>query len=1174
MTGSTRILGSVVVTGSTSITGSLTVVGDINARSIIVQTVTSSIIYSSGSNVFGDALGDNHIFTGSVFVSRSLSVTGSLSTTGSVTFRNLPNSSSNRYLVIDDFGQVFFRTGVSGSAGFQVHNPAIGRVILADNTSTGATASIFLNYNNNNFKITGSVDISGSGARSAFTLVRAVNQASIYGNNDLVLETDSNFYIGAYTARPLSINSANGAPGTVYVASDGKTGFGTTSPSAKVEIKASTANNLGGLLLRATGSSTNVPAVLYENSSNGGTLDLANSANTVTARLSSNSDSYINGGSLGIGVTSPQAPLHVIAANSSDNALFQEWSYTAGNTDTYSLMLKQTVTAGVVRYNFSMVNDSTAYNNVLVLDRGSVGIGTATPGHTLDVFGNVASEAGLRNDINTRVKAGFWQANSSSIDGGWPVGTGTWYHLITSTHSNTANYYSLQIAGDFFSQDFYIRSTGDSGTRAWSRMLLGTGTTNFVSKFTAGNILGNSQIFDNGTNVGINNTSPQNKLDVYVPSGIAASFGGQFSVGQFSGINFGYLETANTNYRKSALVFERTDNNGQGANASGKIHFLLNNNSSTSATSLSDSVVTIDSDAFATVGSVRFGIGTTNPSASLQVGPSTSDTGTQTVRIATNYSANTVVDALHIDHIGGAGAWTDGVAISLGHKSTTYNSFTSRIVSYLNLSVTQATKLQLQTQAGGGTVWNTGIVIDGDGRTGINTTTPAYTLDVNGIIGLGGFPFAENGSHYNTIKEPAGNNALILGNATDPTNYYDNTTHHFRARAGVTTYAFLNSTGLGIFASPNTALDVAGGINSRNSRVSLARKFPIGHYTPGETVFEIDSIWSTAQLQDYMGSTAFTWVQDSTAPGGYCIQVDGAVNVGNVAYSSGFPFIPTDTGSADWYYMECWIKNEAGSSINHYMGGIDYDHNFSSLGGNPGSFTYNVMLNYDPGTEWTKVFGYWNGFGDTAGGAGTGNVNNWEVGTKYFGPQALFNYTVNSGTSRCYISGWKIIRVSQQGNRYFQNNVLVSQNVGIGTTSPSFPLHVAGKIYSTGDIQGLGTGYFGGDVIAYYSDQRLKTNIRPIESALDKISKLGGYYYQPNELALQLKAAKDEKQKLGLIAQEVQKVFPEAIERAPFDMDEKGGSKSGEEYLTVKYERLIPVLLEAVKELYELIKNK
>jgi hypothetical protein len=94
---------------------------------------------------------------------------------------------------------------------------------------------------------------------------------------------------------------------------------------------------------------------------------------------------------LGIGTASPQAPLHVIAASSADNALIQEWSYTSGTTDQYSLMLKQTITSGVCRYNFSMVNNNVAYDNVLVLDRGNVGIGTTSPTSRLQVSGSFAT---------------------------------------------------------------------------------------------------------------------------------------------------------------------------------------------------------------------------------------------------------------------------------------------------------------------------------------------------------------------------------------------------------------------------------------------------------------------------------------------------------------------------------------------------------------------------------------------------------------------------------------------------------------------------------------------------------------------------------------------------------------------------------------------------------------
>ena len=127
-----------------------------------------------------------------------------------------------------------------------------------------------------------------------------------------------------------------------------------------------------------------------------------------------NGNMYVRG-NVGIGTTAPQAPLHVIAASTNDNALIQEWSYTSEDTDRYSLMLKQTVTSGVVRYNFSMVNNGTAYNDVLVLDRGNVGIGTTTPATKLDVSGVITATGGNSTNWNTaygwgnHVTAGYFK---------------------------------------------------------------------------------------------------------------------------------------------------------------------------------------------------------------------------------------------------------------------------------------------------------------------------------------------------------------------------------------------------------------------------------------------------------------------------------------------------------------------------------------------------------------------------------------------------------------------------------------------------------------------------------------------------------------------------------------------------------------------------------------------
>lgn len=105
-----------------------------------------------------------------------------------------------------------------------------------------------------------------------------------------------------------------------------------------------------------------------------------------------------------------------------------------------------------------------------------------------------------------------------------------------------------------------------------------------------------------------------------------------------------------------------------------------------------------------------------------------------------------------------------------------------------------------------------------------------------------------------------------------------------------------------------------------------------------------------------------------------------------------------------------------------------------------------------------------------------------------------------------------------------------------------------------------------GDIIAFFSDRRLKKNIRPINAALDKVNKISGVVYQFNEVAKQ-NGFDNVDQQVGVIAQEIQEVLPEAVKFAPFDQTHDNRSISGENYLTVQYEKLIPLLIEAVKEL-------
>jgi hypothetical protein len=112
-------------------------------------------------------------------------------------------------------------------------------------------------------------------------------------------------------------------------------------------------------------------------------------------------------------------------------------------------------------------------------------------------------------------------------------------------------------------------------------------------------------------------------------------------------------------------------------------------------------------------------------------------------------------------------------------------------------------------------------------------------------------------------------------------------------------------------------------------------------------------------------------------------------------------------------------------------------------------------------------------------------------------------------------------------------------SLGVNTAASS----TAGEIRATGNIT------------AFFSDDRLKTKLGNIENALDKVLTLSGFYYVPNETAQDL--GYEPVRDVGVSAQQVQAVQPEVVVPAPIDAN----------YLTVRYDRLVPLLVEAIKEL-------
>lgn len=183
----------------------------------------------------------------------------------------------------------------------------------------------------------------------------------------------------------------------------------------------------------------------------------------------------------------------------------------------------------------------------------------------------------------------------------------------------------------------------------------------------------------------------------------------------------------------------------------------------------------------------------------------------------------------------------------------------------------------------------------------------------------------------------------------------------------------------------------------------------------------------------------------------------------------------------------------------------------------------------------------------------------WQVSSNFVGGDLNANViNANSVVSTGNVSGTNIL-----GSNVSVENVVATVNATIGTSlaiGSTTPSNTAGELRATNAIT------------AYYSDRRLKTEICKIENALDRIEMLTGVIYTQNELAEQFGYNNYDEQ-VGLYAQDVKRAQPQAVKPAPFDIAEDGSSKSGENYLTVQYDKLVPLLVEGIKELRKEIKK-
>ena len=150
------------------------------------------------------------------------------------------------------------------------------------------------------------------------------------------------------------------------------------------------------------------------------------------------------------------------------------------------------------------------------------------------------------------------------------------------------------------------------------------------------------------------------------------------------------------------------------------------------------------------------------------------------------------------------------------------------------------------------------------------------------------------------------------------------------------------------------------------------------------------------------------------------------------------------------------------------------------------------------------------------------------------------------------ITGSGATSVSKSGNTVTISSTNTTySNLNQFTNGPGYTTYSSNQATDTTSTVQFGLVRSTGDVVAFYSsDERLKDNIAPIENSLDKVGQLKGYEFDWND-----KQDVYEGHDVGVIAQEVEKVVPELVQTRD------------DGYKAVKYEKIVPLLINAINEL-------
>lgn len=992
--------------------------------------------------------------------------------------------------------------------------------------------------------------------------------------NGLLVTTD---------AGPIRFSAASTAGSQLYITAAGNVGIGTTSPDAKLRV-AGTLNATHSIFGNTDGRGLAIQTVLVAGTNEAGSILNARGVGSGTLIMQTDGTERVriaSDGNVGIGTTSPSSVLNVVGTTTitgkiiaggvtaTDGQITLEQLYSGGNvlgsistryssgamilgygargkngadgyTSTFSNFSGRRAIFEINQGYFQFLNtaavdtaigsDLTTSTLVYIADTGNVGIGTTSPGSKLTVSGSIESLI------------------DSYGEGG---------HLILRAQSGGTKRWNID---NYSSSDILRFFTEDDSTAA-----------NGSVKMT---------ILSDG-NVGIGSTSPAFKLDV----------------------------SGNARFTTQIRV-DGTDGNGYraigfGGNTLNTNPTIYSNGSYLVVTTATSQPLYLNSDSNGAIlmsGTGNVGIGTNSPQSKLTIGASFATTVGLTIDSGDASDSQLVLRKAANKPAFGVLAWDNQVFLSSGiyydggswiHNSDTNNN------QLLLLQPGSGVRWYASSNGAGSwnvasneQLWNdsaiwtslvqstrTGNSYFTGGSVGIGTTVPNYKLEVitSGTVGFRlQTATSTTGNPQIDLYDSARTQETVIS-STDGTTvgtYIASFSNHpllLGTYAGSTPTARLaiSTTGnVGIGSvSPTSALDVVGNIQSYNARTKSYTSLT-GASNDWFPIFTVTDSNDNGSIICTVRTYAHSSVTFSAARG-YGPSQTHAITILNVQVNQNSDYANvTGVRIRESGQVEIQLTWSTGPQVNiglQVIGSTNTPSPAASLATSVDSSTVVDTVTLSSGTIRSRN-GLLAGSNVKLDNNGVSYLNGGSVGIGTTSPVAKFQIANNVGSGFDSFTDYQMVI-------YNTGNAATSYGMGVESSTMMFNSDDFYKFY----VDNVAKVRFGsdgaitsaGDIIAYGSpsDITLKTNVKPLEDALEKINKLKGvsFIWKESEETKMTGLKED----IGFIAQEVQEVIPELVR------------KNDNGLLSLRDKGIIAYLVEAVKEqqkqideLKYLLKNK